>query len=277
MNKKTLKFVNCIQNVDKWYNIVKDEEIPEVFIYDAIGSDLWEDGVSPKAFVEDIRNLEKDYKEINLRINSPGGYVYDSFSIYNHLVQSSLKINVYIDGLAASCASFIAMSGDNIYMAEASEIMIHDPWSFAIGDSREFRKEADHLDTIKEKIVNIYKNKTGLSEEKLNEMMKTETWINAADAKKMGFATEVLEDSKIAACLFDLNIFDNIPDKFKKLQNALQKRQKEKALRDAGHSKNDAKKELSDSYRQERDALMKSEASKCFVGKVENIITNLGA
>lgn len=271
-----LKFSEYIQDKGKWYNIVENEDVPELYIYDAIGSSMWDSGVVPKDFVKELKNLEKKYEKVNIRINSPGGFVHDAFAIYTRLEQSPLAIDVYIDGLAASSASYIAMAGDNIFMSDTSDIMIHDPWTLMAGGSADLRKEADLLDAVKSKIMKIYRNKTNLSIEKLDKMMSDETWLDAEEAVKLGFATEIMEGSKAAACGgFDLSMFNfnNTPEKVKKLQNALQKRQKEKDLRDAGKSKNDAKKELSEKYRQERDALFSSEAHKYFAEKINSIIT----
>ena len=144
-----------------------------------------------------------DVKTINLHINSPGGSVFEGIAIYNMLKQNKAHVNVYVDGLAASIASVIAMSGDAIFMPSNSMLMIHNPWTMAVGNASELRKQADDLDKITESSIQTYLNQAGdkLDEETLRQLMDDETWLTAKEAVDYGLATEVIEANKAAASI----------------------------------------------------------------------------
>ncbi|MCK5219101.1 Clp protease ClpP, partial [bacterium] len=124
---------------------MKAEKKVEILIYDQIGEDWFGDGVQAKKFAEELRDLG-DIETIELRINSPGGSVWDGNAIYNTLRGHKATVNVTIDGLAASIASVIAMSGDTITMPENALMMIHNPATIAFGEAEEMRKAANMLD-----------------------------------------------------------------------------------------------------------------------------------
>lgn len=144
-----------------------------------------------------------DVKTINLHINSPGGDVFEGVSIYNMLKQNKANIHVYVDGLAASIASVIAMAGDTITMPENSMLMIHNPWTIAQGNSKELRKVADDMDKMGESIKASYLSKSNnkLDVDTLTKLMDDETWLTAKEAVDYGLADEVLEPVQMAACL----------------------------------------------------------------------------
>lgn len=258
---KTEKILQNLSNQRKWFNFDFSNEVPEVLIYDQIGATFWGEGLTPKDFNKQISDLEKTHTEINIRINSPGGFIHDGLAIYNHLSQSPLKKNVYIDGLAASAASFVAMAGDKIYMPESAEMMIHDPWAMVVGGADDMRKEAAHMDSLKTIIANIYAKKTGIATEDIQTMMTSECWMDGKQAKEKGFCDELIE-SKCAACVFDLDadLLPGLPCGFVKLQNAIKKRALENAYRDDGLSQTEAKKKLS--AQNQRDA---EEAQKTLI------------
>jgi ATP-dependent protease ClpP protease subunit len=158
---------------------------------------------------------------MNLRINSPGGLIHDSFAVYNMIKQSPMEITAYIDGLAASCASWVPLACNKVFITPQSEMMIHDPYTMMMGGSDDLRKEATHLDSLKSTIVNIYTEKTGMEKSKIESMMKEGTWMNGTEAVNNGFADDFSEQSMAAACVFDLSILSNIPKGFLKYQNAL--------------------------------------------------------
>jgi ATP-dependent protease ClpP protease subunit len=190
-----------------WYSIQNSGDSAEILIYDVIGQDMWGEGVSAKAFAEDISKL-KDIKNINVRINSPGGSVFDGTAIYNSLVNHPATINVSIDGMALSAASFIAMAGDHVTMAENAMMMIHDPWSMVVGTADEMRKEAEMMDKAKQNIIVTYQNKVELSDTALADMMAEETWMTGPEAKDFGFVDEVTAPMKMAAS-YDRRILNN--------------------------------------------------------------------
>ncbi len=238
----------------QWFTVNKkaDEKTAEIFIYDQIGVDFWTgEGVTPKSFIEELRDIEKTHKSLDLRINSPGGFVHDGFTIYNALKQSPLEINVYIDGLAASAAAFIAMAGNKIYMPKSAELMIHNAWGMVIGDAEDMKKEAAHLESLNSMIMDIFVERTGKDKAAISSMMNSETWMSGEKAVELGFADELLEESTIAVCVFDLDddILPGLPEGFKNHQNSLKKRIQENALRDAGLSRSAAKKKLAENQR----------------------------
>lgn len=231
------RLMNNITEDHRWFNISKGDETAEVMIYDVIGD--WWDGVLAKDFAKEISELDVD--ELTVRVNSPGGLIYEGLAIYNALKQFNGKVIVKIDAVAASIASIIAMAGDEIQMPPSADIMIHNPWSFVAGDANDMRQEANELDRLKEKLINIYAERTGLARDELSRMMDDETWMDGAQAVSLGFADTLLESQKAAACAFDPKMFDNIPERHVKIYEANAKRQQEKKHRDGGLSQQQAK------------------------------------
>lgn len=161
----------------------------ELVIYSDIGPEEW-GGVSAQAIKAKLDAM-KGAGEITVRINSPGGDVFDGFAIYNLLAQHPAKVHVKIDGWAASAASVIAMAGDTIEIAANALMMIHNPWTMAIGDSEAMLKTASLLEQIKGSIVTTYKNKSALSEEEISTLMDAETWFDAEGALNAGLVTSI--------------------------------------------------------------------------------------
>lgn len=189
---------------NKWYEMKGlASGAAEIYIYDEIG--YW--GVTAKEFARDLKEI-KATDSITLRINSPGGSVTDGIAIYNLLKNHQAQVNVHIDGLAASMASIIAMAGDTITMPENALMMIHNPWGHAMGDSEEMRKTADVLDKMKKALLSAYANKSGRSDEELDELMTAETWMTGAEAVEMGFADQVTDEVMLAAS-FDVSKIQN--------------------------------------------------------------------
>lgn len=174
----------------------------DVSIYDEIG--MW--GVSAKDFIAQIQ--ASDAPAINLSINSPGGDVFAGLAIFNALRMSGKTVNVTVMGIAASAASLIAMAGDKIIMPANAFMMIHNPWSFAVGNADEMRETADVLDKIGASLASVYVSRTGQSAEKIAEMLAADTYLTAEQSKELGFADEITE-SFAAKASFDL---DNLPE-----------------------------------------------------------------
>lgn len=202
----------------KWYEIkaaapVAEGEAPkpaEVLIYGNIGDRWNEDGVIASELVRDLSALEAD--TINLRINSYGGSVPDGLAIYNALRRHKAAVNVFVDGVAISCASYIAMAGDTITMAKNSQMMIHAPWTFAYGNSNDMREQADILDRYAKAMASAYADKSGKSYEDALALLTDgkDHWFLADEAKAEGFADEVGDEVAVAASLassFDLSRF----------------------------------------------------------------------
>lgn len=167
--------------------------MPEILIYSDIGPEEW-GGVSAKSIKAQLDKMG-DADEITVRINSPGGDVFDGFAIYNLLAQHPAKIHVKVDGWAASAASVIMMAGDTREVAANALVMIHNPWTMAIGDASNMRKTADLLDQIKDSIITTYKAGTTLADEEIVSLMDAETWFDAQGAIDAGLATAVVGKS----------------------------------------------------------------------------------
>ncbi len=182
----------------------------EIMIYDTIGQDFWGDGVTAKGFDKELKALGSP-KNITVRINSGGGDVFDGVAIYNTLARHPARKVVHVDGLAASAASVIAMAGDEIRMGDGTFIMIHNAWSFAIGNAAEMRRAADLLDSVSGQLAGIYVQRTGQPAAKVKAMMDAETWMDAEDAIAKGFADARSADTVKMAASVDLARFRNLP------------------------------------------------------------------
>lgn len=177
----------------KWFNIAFNakEDASEINIYDQIGAY----GVSASQFLVDLKNLDGS-KRLKVRINSPGGDVFDGMAIYNLLEEYEGGVEIVIDGLAASIASVIAMAGDKITMHETAMFMIHKPWTFTMGDSDQLRKDADLLDKIQNQILLSYKKNSKIDDNELNDLVNAETWLSAEEALEYGFITDIYKEKK---------------------------------------------------------------------------------
>lgn len=187
----------------------------EIFIYGDIVSYRWdEEDTTSNSFKDDLDSLG-DVSTINLYINSPGGSVFEGVAIHNMLKRHKAKINVHVDALAASIASVIAMAGDTIFMPKNAMMMIHNPWTVAMGNSKELRKVADDLDRISVSAIETYLQKAGdkLEEEKLKQMLDDETWLSADDAYQYGLCDVVQEANDMAASISEdlFTKYKNVP------------------------------------------------------------------
>lgn len=188
-----------------WYTIRARGTGAEVLIYDEIGAY----GVSAKGFLAELGALP-DGVPIDLRLNSPGGSVFDAVAIFNALTRHTGTITVWIDGIAASAASYVAMAGDEIVMPENAFLMIHDPSGIVMGTATDMRDMAATMDKIAGSMVRGYAAKSGKSEEEIATLMAAETWFDAKDALDAGLATRMAEPVRIAAS-FDIGRFRNAP------------------------------------------------------------------
>lgn len=187
----------------------------EITLYGDIGPKWLGYDVDAKSFHEELRGLG-DVSEIDLRINSFGGDVFDGLTIYRLLVDHDAEITAHIDGAALSIASVIAMAGDKIIMSESGCIMIHDPWTIALGNAAEFRAAADRLEATGDALADVYVKRTGNSMEKVRSWMEAETEFWGAEAVENKFADEIAANMKIAAraipeFVSELRVFEGIP------------------------------------------------------------------
>jgi ATP-dependent protease ClpP protease subunit len=188
-----------------WYAIRARGTGAEVAIYDEIGAC----GVSAKGFLAELGALPEG-TPVDLRLNSPGGSVFDAVAIHNALKRHEGAVTVWIDGIAASAASYIAMAGDEIVMPENAFLMIHDPAGLVMGTAEDMRAMAEALDKVKGSLVSGYAAKSGRTPEEVSALMAAETWFDASDAVAQGFADRLVEPVRIAAN-FDIGRFRNAP------------------------------------------------------------------
>jgi len=205
-----------------WEFKAGSDEKAELLLYGEIASSSWwGDEVTPKEFKRELDELG-DVAEISVFINSGGGDVFAGQAIYSMLKRHKAQVTAYIDGLAASIASVIAMAATTVVMPKNSMMMIHNPWTFGIGDAADFRKLADDLEKIRESIIVTYQDKTGLGKDEVIKLMDAETWFTAEEALERGFADKIEEEKLIAASAqgkkfifngqeFDLSKFKNPP------------------------------------------------------------------
>ena len=188
-----------------WYAIRARGTGAEVAIYDEIGAY----GVSAKGFLAELGALP-DGTPVDLRLNSPGGSVFDAVAIYNALKRHAGTVTVWIDGIAASAASYVAMAGDEIVMPENAFLMIHDPSGLAMGTAGDMRAMAEALDKIAGSLVRGYAAKSGKPDDEIAALMAAETWFDSADAVAAGFADRLAKPVRMAA-RFDIGRFRNAP------------------------------------------------------------------
>ncbi len=237
----------------KWFEIINKADKAEIWIYEQIGEDFWTGGgITAKSFQKELSGIKAS--QIDLHINSPGGEVFDGITIYNLIKQHPANVTTYIDGLAASIASVIALAGDSVIMAENALYMIHNPWGFAMGDATEMRKTADLLDKVAGSLVTAYTSKTGKPDDDIQTLLDAETWMTAQEAKDAGFIDEISEQMDMAACAKFIPAmqkakFKNIPENLSGNKQTPTAREAEKALRDVGFTQAQAKSILADGFK----------------------------
>ena len=154
---------------------------------------FWGDEITPQMFRKD---LEAEEGDVTVWINSPGGNVFAAAEIYTMLKDYAGKVTVKVASLAASAASVVAMAGDTVQMSPTALLMLHDPSTVAMGNTRDMEKAIAALNEVKEAIVNAYAAKSGLRRGRIADLMSEETWLNAKKAVELGFADEVLYDGR---------------------------------------------------------------------------------
>lgn len=205
LNKSRIPW--AVQNKTPWYSIkaATDQESADVMIYQYIGFG----GVTAEQFATELNAL--NVSTINLRMNTPGGDVFDGLAIYNSLKKHKAAVHVMVDGIAASIGSVIAMAGDTITMGQSSFMMIHSPWAMVIGNAKDMREMADTLDKIGGSLANVYTTRKGVTTEQAMAWMADETWITAEEAVAAGLADSVAEEGADAQNKLDLSGYKNVP------------------------------------------------------------------
>lgn len=168
-----------------------------ISILEPIGADWFGEGVTAKRISAALRSIGN--KDVIVTINSPGGDYFEGLAIYNLLRDHPAKVTVKIAGIAASAASVIAMAGDEVQIARAGFIMIHNTWVIAAGDRHALRDVADWLQPFDETAVDIYAARTGLEPKDIAKLLDRETWIGGKEAVEQGFADSLLAADEIDA------------------------------------------------------------------------------
>ena len=200
-----------LQNIaaKPFYAVKNEADMPTIYLYEAIGSFF---GVTAEEFAKDLEAL-RDKPVIALRINSPGGDVFAAKAMAQLLRDHPAKVVAYIDGIAASAATTVANGADEVIIATGAMYMIHNAWTFAGGDYREFEKTAQLLKKVNDTIAADYVAKTGKDPEQIANWMNEETWFSAQEAVDNGFANALAqqESSGQARNLWDLTGYSKAP------------------------------------------------------------------
>jgi ATP-dependent Clp endopeptidase proteolytic subunit ClpP len=243
----------------KWFDIKNKADKAEIWIYEMIGEDFWTGGgVTAKSFQKELSEIKAS--QIDLHINSPGGVVFDGITIHNLIKQHPANVTTYIDGLAASIASVIALAGDKVIMAANALYMVHNPTGLAMGTASDMRSLADVLDKVAGTMVGTYVGKTGKPDAEIRAMLDAETWMTADEALEHGFIDEISEEMDMAACAKFIPImakagFKHVPQSINGKKEIPSPKKVEQALRDAGFSRKAAKSILAKGYSDDlRDA-----------------------
>lgn len=206
----------------------------EILLYDVIVSTKdeaeWWGGVDPETFRDALNGFNGE--DVNLRINSPGGSVFGGRAMQAAISEYPGTVNAYIDGIAASAASFVPMGAKNIYMAEGAMMMIHKGWTFAVGNADDLREQAGVLDKIDNSLVKTYAkhNRIGLAENKIMDYLKAETWFDESEAVENGFADVLPDENEVSnsgptnsqnhtEIAWNLNVFKNEVTRPKDVKN----------------------------------------------------------
>lgn len=211
----TLKDQNSHANSFQLKAKDKKKKYAELTLYGTIGESFWEEGITAKM----VSDALKDFGEIetlDVRINSMGGDVFEGVTIYNRLKQLKANVTVYVDGLAASIATVIAMAGNEVVLSEGTLFMVHSPMTGVFGNQRDMEEKIQILDTIEEEMIGIYTKRTNLSRSEIRSLLHNETWMNSTEAIDNGFADLVAEDAQMVALSTDQvknfsKMYRNIP------------------------------------------------------------------
>lgn len=215
MSKKLMQLlVDNRQSKGRVARIEQKGREATLYLYDMIVSSQWEaeyfGGVTAQDLVPKIDGLDVDV--IHLRINSPGGDVFAAQTIAAALERHKARVVAHIDGLAASAATAIAVTADEVLMAEGAMFMIHNAWTIAIGDKNDFLEVAALLEKVDGALVKQYAEKTGQPAAAIQKLMDSETWFTAQEAVEAGFADSIEAPEKASASsMWDLRAFGRQP------------------------------------------------------------------
>lgn len=186
----------------------------DIYVYGDIGESLWGDdsSVSASGFAKQLRDADGD--DVTIHVNSVGGNVFDANTMSELVRAYKGRTTTSIEGIAASAASFFALTADSVVMNPSALLMIHNPYTSCYGNADEMRKTADMLDKVRSTITGQYVRKTGMDESEVEKMMDAETWLDATEALDLGFVDSISDAAPIAACLTKeaIDRFKSAPD-----------------------------------------------------------------
>ena len=186
------------------------EEEHSISIYDAIGQDPWSgEGVTTKRIAAALRSVNG--ADVTVNINSPGGDMFEGLAIYNLLRDYSGKVTVKVLGLAASAASIIAMAGDEIRIARAGFLNIHNCWVVALGNRQDLLEVASRLEPFDQAMAEIYASRTKSQLSAMQRLMDADTWLNGSAAVEQGFADQLLAADAVMQGPVDQSRFKTFP------------------------------------------------------------------
>jgi ATP-dependent Clp protease protease subunit len=193
-----------------WKFKAKEDKTGELLLYGEISSvTWWGDEVTPKEFKKDLDALG-DIDILNIYVNSPGGDVFAAQAIVSMLKRHKAEKNIHVDGLMASASTFLVDVG-KVIMPSNAMMMYHNPSTIVWGNANDMRKMADDLDKVRESMLVIYRDKTGMTNEEIIAILDAETWMTAEEAVEYGFADELEEEKKVAASISNtILIFNGI-------------------------------------------------------------------
>ena len=218
------------------FKVKNEAERATVYIYGTIGEDSWSpnDENRAKAFSQTLAELSP--KPLDIRIDSTGGDVYEGFAIASAIQRYEGETHAFVDGIAASAASYIAVMADKVTMNDFSMFMIHDAWTLALGNRHELRDLADRLEYIDSTIAGIIAARSALDIDQVKEAMDAETWYTGGDALEAGLCDEVIETGQRMAASLDRAVAEH----FRNIPEGLQIADEAAAEHDAGQSTEDA-------------------------------------
>lgn len=185
----------------------------DINVYGAIGK-VWydDDAMSAADFARELKDADGD--DVTIHINSGGGNVFDANTMAETLRNYKGRTTASIEGLAASAASYFALTADEVVISPSALFMIHNPYTVSIGDAHEMRKCAEMLDKLRGTISSQYARKTGMGEDEIEGLMDEETWFTAEEAVERGFADRMSDAEPVAACVDVemLSKFRNAPE-----------------------------------------------------------------
>lgn len=190
-----------VQGRKDWYSIKNQSDKAVIYIYDEIGYF----GISSNDFVRELQGLK--VSEIELHLNTPGGEVFDGIAIFQVLKDHTANVTTYVDSLAASIGSVIAMAGNKIIMGQNAQLMIHDGHGICVGNAQDMRELADLLDRTSDNIASVYAARAGGSVKDWRKSMRAETWYSAGEAVQIGLADEI-SGAETVENSWDLSIFN---------------------------------------------------------------------